>query len=229
MSLNQSKTNIVAALLCRVDSSRLPAKVLMTLGNRSVIEHIYDAIRVNMNIIPVVTTTVRECDEPIVRLCALQNLNIHRGSEYPLRRLQSVLEEFDAEYVFRVNCDSPFVDLELLERALRMTADNDLHVVTNLMPRSFPYGITSQLIRRDCLKDVCDATPDELEHVTPYLERKICQGSYAYMNISSHMDKDSIANFPRLTIDTLADFIFVSNCLLDDGSLPNWRSLLLSQ
>jgi spore coat polysaccharide biosynthesis protein SpsF len=225
MFLNQSNTNVVAALLCRVDSSRLPAKVLMNLGNKSVIEHIYNVINLEGNIMPVVATTYRECDEPIVRLCILQNLNIHRGSEYPLLRLQSIVERFDAKYVFRINCDSPFVDLKLLNKSLNIAVENDVDIVTNLMPRSFPYGITSQLIRRDCLKDLCDATPNELEHVTPYLERKIRQGVYSYANISSDVNKDFSAGFPRLTIDTLDDLIFISKCLLEDGSLPNWRNV----
>jgi spore coat polysaccharide biosynthesis protein SpsF len=99
-----------------------------------------------------------------------------------------------------VNGDSPFVDAELL-RAGKYILSKDINFVTNLIDRTFPYGIALEWIDSARYKELADhAERDEVEHVTKHLYR--LKSSLKFKSILCELGNFSEKN---LTIDSETD------------------------
>ena len=63
----------------RSESSRLPGKCYLQLGNKSVIETVIDRCK-DSQIIPVICTTISSADDPLEELSKNLNVHVYRGS-----------------------------------------------------------------------------------------------------------------------------------------------------
>ena len=68
--------NIFGLITVRSESSRLPRKCFLSLGNKSVIETVIDRCK-NSEIMPIICTTISSADDPLEELS--KNLNIPFG------------------------------------------------------------------------------------------------------------------------------------------------------
>jgi len=106
------------------------------------------------------------------------------------------------DYFARLNGDSPFVDHELVDRACDLARRTGVDFVTNVCPRSFPYGVSVELFRTAvyALGYERMSEPEDFEHVTRYFYRHLAD--YRYRNIVNETgDLSGI----RLTVDTPED------------------------
>lgn len=209
-----------AVVLCRLDSSRLRGKALAPVHGRPVLGVVLDRLRMagRLNAGIVVATSDRAVDDPIAAFAEREGVAVYRGDiDDAAGRMLAAAEANGFDYAARVNADSPCVDPALLDRACARAAEDDLDFVTNLSPRSFPYGVAVELVRTDCLASLIHAAEgDEREHVTKVLYR--------------HLDALRHANLPceagqlshvRLTIDTPGDLRAFAALASRVG--PGWR------
>lgn len=169
---NSSDRKVLAAIvLARTDSSRFPRKCFATLGGISVIENVYRRLSGIEGIDRVLlATTARSCDDELADcFLALGGLVYrHPGSETDdvAGRLMAAATELGAEYVLRVNGDSPFPIPSLIQAGIHLL-DSSPDLVTNLIPRSYPYGTSVEWIRVAMLRELLPSlTPREREHPT---------------------------------------------------------------
>jgi len=193
-------------IVCRYDSKRLPGKVLREINGRPLLDYIMSRCRQvnenNNNII--IATSTRDVDIPIVQYCNTHHIPYFRGSADDVAgRVLACALSNKWKYFFRVNADSPFVDPSLMKNALNIALSSDYDIITNLYPRSFPYGVSIELIKTDTFKNaytqMCSA--DYREHVTLFLYQNM--EKYRYFNIVR--EGDNLKDF-RLTVDTKEDF-----------------------
>ena len=71
---------LIALIQARMDSRRLPGKVLMPLGKKLVLEHVVDRVsRIEGIDAIVVATSIEEADNPIQAWCQRNKINCFRG------------------------------------------------------------------------------------------------------------------------------------------------------
>lgn len=166
----------VATILARSDSRRLPGKVLTDLGNGLNLLDLVTRRLANCTELDhiALATTERSIDDS---LCAHArdrlHLPVHRGATDDVAsRALSCARAFGAALFVRVNADSPFVDPELIDAGVRLARSSKADLTTNLVPRSYPYGIAVEVIRVDCFSQILPGfRAADREHVTQFFYR----------------------------------------------------------
>ncbi len=193
-----------AVVVARMGSSRLPGKCLMDLGGRPVLARVVERVRQVAGLAGVVVATSDlPVDDPIEAWCRAEGVACFRGSESDVagRVLAAgTAQGFDA--IARINADSPLVLPELLGEALRVFGAGEADYVTNIVPRTYPYGLSVEVFSRAALERAY-ASMDEAgrEHVTKrFYDRS---GEFRVRNLDA---PDGLARpGARLAVDTAED------------------------
>ena len=170
-------------IVCRMNSSRLPGKTLAPVGDRVLLWYVWSrlaSLRQQGVSITVATSDV-PVDQPIADFCADHDIDCFRGScDDVAGRILQCAQQRRLKHFARINGDSPFVSPSLIRLAFRMLETQPLDFVTNLAPRSFPYGVAVEVMRTqwyaDLMSDVTDAA--QREHVTQRIYQHLDQLRY---------------------------------------------------
>jgi len=153
----------------RLSSTRLPGKVLMTLGGRSVLERVVGCARRYCDEVLVATST-DPSDDAVSRECERLGARCVRGS------LSDVFSRFalslslpghgEVEWFYRITADCP-LQSQLLGDALfaaRAAELDYLYFADDELPR----GLAPELVRRAAFDavDTAQLTGDDRQHVT---------------------------------------------------------------
>ena len=98
-------------------STRLPKKVLLPLGNKTILENVVDRVRQAKTIGQVIVATSTEPDDDaIAKLCEEKGIQYFRGShEDVLDRYYQTAKKFNAEHICRITADCPLIDPAVLD------------------------------------------------------------------------------------------------------------------
>lgn len=199
--MENSKT--MAFIYARLDSLRLPRKPLISIDGVKVLDAVYArAERLNVKAIAVLTTD-RRVDGPIVSHCAENGYECFKGDpENLVRRTVKALETYGADRFVRVNADCPLFEPTLVNYGLaEMDKTTEVEFVTNVLKRTFPYGISVECIKADTYaKHTASARSHEVEHVTQHLSRL---SNRVQTHVMLDWRGDNSAS--RLTLDTATD------------------------
>ena len=157
-----------AIIQARMGSSRLPGKVMMKLGELSVLGYLVQRLSLSQTIDDVVVATTTESrDDVIVREAQKIGAACFRGSESDvLSRYLGAAHEFNADIVVRVTADNPFTDPASIDRVVEHIASGyDYAIETDL-----PIGTTGEAVSMTALSiiDKVAVTDRHREHVTLY-------------------------------------------------------------
>jgi spore coat polysaccharide biosynthesis protein SpsF len=160
----------------RFDSRRLPGKVLRPIGGRPMLGRVLDRVRqVQRADQVVVATSDRDVDDPIDAFASAEGIAVFRGAaDDVLGRCLDCAEAFSFERIVRISGDSPFMDPGVIDHLLAVAQDRSgTEVITNLFPRSFPAGISVEVLTRNVLERLASLATDDpdREHVTTYVYR----------------------------------------------------------
>jgi len=211
---------IRALVQARLNSSRLPNKVLEKIGEKTLIEHI--AGRLGLLSGAGVELCFAVADEPDP---ALRDFLSEKGLVFYAGAEQNVLQRYcdaaadltDSDYVIRATADNPFPDQEQLGRLVSYVRRNpiDYGYTAHL-----PLGMGTEIIRVNALRSVMIRSvplvtggesglqPHHTEHVTPYIrENAHLYDIYPQPLDETVSDEDAklrVAGI-RLTVDEPAD------------------------
>lgn len=205
------KTGIIVQ--ARMTSTRLPGKVLLPVLGRPLLKYQIDRLkRVKEAEVLIIATTTNATDEPIVRLCQQEGVNVIRGSELDvLDRYYQAASQFGLATVVRVTSDCPLIDPAVIDQGIRMYKNGPRHYdyVSNGRKRTYPRGMDVEVFSMQALAEAYregKAEP-EREHVTPFIyghpERYVL-GELLY-------DRDESKH--RWTVDTPEDFALIEKLL----------------
>lgn len=191
-------------VFARVDSSRLPAKAFLRLGGSTVLGTILSKIKKIEGGVPIVLTSDRSIDDCIESYANSLGVESYRGSLSDVSmRIVGAIERFGVDAFFRVNGDSPCIDESLITTALEQFRTGKYDFVSNLVNRTFPYGVAVELFdaRAYIAAQQNFITLDQREHATSYFYTNLTK--YRYGEIKSER------NFTKygFTIDTLDDYL----------------------
>ena len=199
---------ILAIVQARMTSTRLPGKVLLQLGKKTVIQNIYERLSKSTKLNDVViATSIDPSDDAIEKDCTTNGISTFRGS------LDNVLERFflcasyyRADIIVRCTADNPFVDAEIVDAAITLFNQEQLDYLS--FKKRLPLGMAVEVFSYSALKKAYEeATNSEcLEHVTPYIINNVHM--FKVCRFEDPNDKDYSSY--RFTMDTPEDYRFVS-------------------
>jgi spore coat polysaccharide biosynthesis protein SpsF len=171
-ALGRTVLKVVAIIQARMGSTRLPGKVLMDMGGKTVLARVVSRLRrATLLHELVVATTDSVADDAIVRECDRLGVLFFRGSENDvLDRYYQAARMCAAEIVVRITSDCPVIDCQPVDEAIRFFQQEHADYASNVFPRTYPRGIDTEVFTTAALEQAWrDAhEPYEREHVTPY-------------------------------------------------------------
>jgi len=195
---------IGVVLLCRYNSSRLPGKALLPISGRAVIGHIVDRLRRGADGRPIIVAmSDHPHDDPIERFCKRSLIPCYRGElDNVSSRFADCAEAWGLDYAVRINGDNVFTDYDSLRAMIAITETGFYEFVTNVPERTFPYGMSIEILRTDFYRRTLEhQTVEQQEHVTSWLyENSEIGMRYVYKN-SRCPDAAGL----HLALDTPAD------------------------
>ncbi len=191
-------------VFARLDSRRLPGKVLAPVAGRPLLGRVLDRLRrVRAADALIVATSDRPGDDAIAAYAEGEGIDVFRGAgDDVLGRARACADAFGLDALVRVSGDSPFIDPDLVDAAIRVHRDEGPDLTTNVFPRTYPQGVSVEVIAADALARIAAAVNDgdDREHVTRYLYRH--PDDIRIRNLSA----DGPPAFDvRLTVDTAED------------------------
>lgn len=202
---------MLAILQARMNSSRLPGKVMKLINGRPSIEWQIERIRQSQSVSQlVVATSNASTDDVLVDFLLSRDVKVHRGSlEDVLSRFCAVVQEEEAECFVRLTADCPLFMSTICDEMVNVFETSDIDYLSNTIPPTFPNGCDVEVVKSSALFRVAEMKPtDEFrEHVTLgiYSRRDIfaCEN---YLNPTGIDDSKF-----RWTIDTECDLEFIQS------------------
>lgn len=200
----------VATIEARMTSSRLPGKVLAPLGGKPALEVMVERLRHVPAIGEIViATTENATDDPVQALAERIGAGIWRGSEDDvLQRVLDAARAYEADVIVEFTGDCPLIDPEIAGQVIETYRRAGVDYVSNVIKRSYPMGMETQVFARRILEDVARRTQDkdDHEHVSLFIYRN--PQIYSLLNVeapASLMRPDL-----RLTLDTKEDLAVIA-------------------
>jgi spore coat polysaccharide biosynthesis protein SpsF len=193
-------TNLAILVFARMDSTRLPGKALADLEGRPLLGRVLDRLRrVRRCSRVVVATSDRAVDDPISNFAEAEGVEIfRRDCDDVAGRALACCEALDLDYFVRISGDSPFVPAELVDQMIEMAKTGDADLVTNVHPRTWPAGASSEIVQANALRRAHPhMTAQEKEDVTVHFYTSAQEWRIA--NLSAPDDR---YRGVRLTVDT---------------------------
>ena len=163
------KPRTVAIIQARMGSTRLPGKVMMTIGRQSILTYLVQHISKARTLDAViVATTNHERDQVIVNECESHGIPCCRGDEFDvLGRYVEAARLSKAGIIVRVTADNPFTDPDSIDRVVDAIA---LHGADYAIESNLPAGTTGEALTRNALIFIDEVAliPRWREHVTLY-------------------------------------------------------------
>ncbi len=233
------KTAIIVQ--ARMNSTRLPGKVLKTVLNKPLLEYQIERLRqVKLAGEIVIATTINTSDQPIVDLCDRLSIPFYRGSEDDvLSRYHGAAMQFQADVVVRVTSDCPVIDAQVIDQIMQYYIDAypKYDYVSNCLSRTYPRGMDTEVFSFRSLDEAFhQATAQgDREHVTPFIHRQFDRYNLGQVNYFKNHSEH------RWTVDTLEDFELIKriieslypfkpkfslqDCLDLSSQNPEWRMI----
>jgi spore coat polysaccharide biosynthesis protein SpsF len=133
----------------RLDSSRLPGKVLLEIENKKsvlffVIEQLKKCILLDDI---VVATSNKPKDDGISKFCEKNEIKCFRGNDKNvLDRYYQCAKKFEFSVIVRVPADKPLIDPEIVDLAIKKFVSNTYDYVTNFLPLTYPSGTEVEVL-----------------------------------------------------------------------------------
>ena len=207
----KSKEKIIGVIQARLDSNRLPEKVLSKILDKPMIFHLINRLRHSKALSDVViSTTDRDIDKPLCEFAKSEGIPFFAGSEKDIAdRLYETGKKFNASGIFKVNGDCPLFDSSLADEAvqkyLSLVPRPDL--VTNSVVRTYPEGMQYGLFNLQTLSVICKTLNNNFwrEFVQMYIIEN--PDKFTVINIEN---KENLSKL-RWTVDYWEDLEFVRN------------------
>ncbi len=135
----------IAVIQARMNSTRLPGKVLEFIGDIPCIEHV---VRRVQRALPLTVVTIPEDDEVLKSWCLRQEVPFTTGPENDLLlRYLFAAREYDADVIVRVTADCPFIDPVIVRKVADMGQTQPCVSTYNVI-----HGLDCESYSRDYLE-----------------------------------------------------------------------------
>ncbi|RJG24827.1 cytidylyltransferase domain-containing protein [Paenibacillus thiaminolyticus] len=195
---------LVTIIQARMGSTRLPGKVMLPLGDTIVLDYVVNRCHQikGVNEVIVATSTER-ADDKIEQWCDEYHIPCSRGSQDDvLGRYHKCAREWDADYIFRVTSDCPFVDYEMASDIVNEMKRSSYDIIK--VEGHLPRGLVAELFSFKTLEymNKHGLEARHREHVTYYAYEYPEQFNMGYFRAREKLQHPEL----RITVDTPEDY-----------------------
>lgn len=202
----------------RVGSTRLPAKILKVIGERTLLDiHLVNAKKSKLATHFIVATTDETNAYLIEEKALSQGWSCYKGSTNDvLARFYFACEHTKPDYIVRITSDCPLVQPGVIDELINYTLTNQLDYAST--SENFPDGVGSEIFTWGMLELAFKTAKlqSEREHVTPWIRKNV--SNKGYLEPETEVFKDV-----RLTVDEIEDFNCIEKLIKRFGTDKNWR------
>ena len=159
--------NFGLIILSRISSKRLPKKALIKINNIPIIDYV---IKIAKNVVSnekiIISTSSLTEDDVFEKIAQRNNIKLFRGDlKNVYERFYRTMEHYNLEYAIRLNGDSPLNHHSILKKAINIFSNNiKADLITNIFPRTFPKGMSIEIVSKILLKKYRQKITDKLDH-----------------------------------------------------------------
>lgn len=213
------KNKTILITQARTGSTRLPNKILLPIGEKTMLERLLDrALRAEMVDRVVIATTEAAADQAVVDLVTEKysdRVAVFRGSEHDVldryygAAKEAIPEERRADAaIVRVTSDCPLIDPAVIDRMVATWSALDVDYCANRLSaedRTWPLGMDVEVISFSALERAWNEATDPFsrEHVTPYILRN--PDKFTLKGVYAKKDQSDL----RMTVDYREDLELV--------------------
>ena len=216
------RMKVAAIIFSRMASSRLPGKALRHIAGEPLIKRVINRVsKVKKLSTLVVATSNSKNDDRLVEYIQSLNIEVFRGAAHDvLDRAVSCASYLGVDKFIRINGDSPLIDPKLLEKGIEMWREPNLDLISNVFPRTYPVGMSVEIIKTDSLKKIMGLTADscDTEHVTRFFYKN--PEKFRILNFESGRSE---LRKVRLAVDTEDDLERIDWLFKEFGGLINFE------
>ncbi len=169
-SEDMSSPKIVATIECRMNSTRLPGKVMLESCGKPMLQHIAERLSRVKKINEIVfATTTNADDDCIVTLSKKIGVSCFRGAENDvLKRVLLAAKKFEGDVIVEITGDCPLIDPDITSQTIELYLQNSCDYASNDLVPAFPLGMDVEVFSTEMLElaDREGLTPDDRELVS---------------------------------------------------------------
>jgi len=218
-------SDIIIITQARFGSTRLPGKVLMEIGGKSLLEIQLNRLKKSKLADKIIiATTTEKPDEQIYNLSLSLGYEAYRGSEADvLDRYYQIAKLFQPQWCVRITSDCPLIDPKLIDDLISFTVKNDLDYGSNTLLEQYPDGQDIEVFKYSVLEKAWkEATLlSDREHVTPYIRRNSNYNGGSLFNSDNYPSPADYSKI-RITVDEDKDFALIKRLIEDLGYDKTW-------
>lgn len=198
----------------RMNSERLPGKVLKTIGGKPMIGVLFDRLK-DAGVPVLLATSVNTENDLLVEYAKQNNIEVFRGNEdNVLERFYQAAKSLKTDIIIRLTGDNPLIEGDLVKKTLNyyISKKNKRCYLSTGRSKTFPLGISIEIFSFELLDEAYKNAllQHEQEHVTPYIIKNKAN-DIEIIDFTGEMKKYHY----RLTVDTIEDFELMK-CLIED-------------
>jgi spore coat polysaccharide biosynthesis protein SpsF len=167
----------IAIIQARMNSSRLPGKVLLDIAGQPMLRRVLERVRRSSLLEGVAVATTQDAsDDGLVAYCQENGYDCLRGSQFDvLERYYQAACQLEAGIVVRITADCPVIDPGLIDQTLQEFSECGVDFAANRLPppfsRTYPIGLDIEVCTYNALERAWkeSSQPHHREHVMPYL------------------------------------------------------------
>jgi spore coat polysaccharide biosynthesis protein SpsF (cytidylyltransferase family) len=198
---------IAAIIQARMNSTRLPGKVMKPLLGQPVLYQVFMRIADSEYLEEIIiATTTDSSDDCIEEFCKKENLPVFRGSENDvLDRYYQCALHCNVDTIVRITADCPLHDATIIDAAIKEYLEGGYDYVTNTLKYTYPDGMDVEVFSFKVLERAWKNARlvSEREHVTPYIRTDP-------RTRSKNIISKKVYPQYRLTLDTPEDYLFIT-------------------
>ena len=198
---------ILIFVQARMNSKRLPGKVLLEIEKKSILEHVCINLKKSkFKFKIVVLTSKNKKDDKIISVCKRNKISFFRGSlDNVYKRFIDALKSFQCDAFVRVCADSPLINPEIMDKVIKKYKTKKFDIVTNCFPKSYPKGLSIEIVNTKIFQENFKNIKNKSfsEHITKYFY--INKNKFKIFNIKSKKKK----KYNSLAVDNLNDYKFI--------------------
>ena len=114
----------------RIASTRLPGKMLKSLGGKPVVQHVIERVQSVRNCRSIYLVTDSKEIVQLANSLGVTGILTSPQCQSGTERIVSVLNEIAGDWIFNVQGDEPFVDIHLIEEMIERTCNTSADILT---------------------------------------------------------------------------------------------------
>jgi glutamate-1-semialdehyde aminotransferase/spore coat polysaccharide biosynthesis protein SpsF (cytidylyltransferase family) len=208
--MNKDKKKIHVIIQARLESERLPNKVLKVVNKKTIIKTLFDRLKRSKLVDKIILAIPKNSKNYGLKKYIVKNKfnNLYEGSsEDVLSRYYHAAKKFSSETIIRITADCPLIDSKLLDQMILKFNKCNVNYLSNTLNPTYPDGYDIEIFDFETLKKTFKNAKQKFdrEHVTSYIKRN--KDKFKVQNFSHSNDLSNL----RLTIDEEDDLILINS------------------